>query len=141
MAANATDALATLQNPGFDPTKQAVIQDLGQTKLPTILPATGAESVEIVQRSNNRLHVAIQASTPALLVFSEIWYPGWRATVNEQPVTILQTNVALRAIPVPAGTSTVALVFQPDSWRAGLLSAIAGWVLLLIVFFFEKTRG
>ncbi|MCB0105699.1 MAG: YfhO family protein [Caldilineaceae bacterium] len=72
-------------------------------------------------------------------MLSEIWYPGWRATVNGEPVPILRTNGALRGIAVPAGTSQVEMEFSPDSWRAGLLAAVAGWVLLIIIFIFEKT--
>lgn len=133
-------ALAALQTPTFAPATQAVMQT-SEAALPPTAPATGAESVTVVERSNNQLTVAVEASAPGLLVLSEIWYPGWRATVNNVDTPVEQVNVALRGVAVPAGTNTVVLRFVPDSWRAGLLSAVAGWILLIIVFVFEKSRG
>ncbi|MBX3013049.1 MAG: YfhO family protein [Caldilineaceae bacterium] len=111
-------ALARLQEPTFDPRQQAVVTT--QAPLPTLLPATGAEQVAITQYGSNSIALTVNASAPALLVLSEIWYPGWRATVDEQRVPVLQVNSSLRGVPVPSGQSTVFLTFAPTSWRWGL---------------------
>jgi uncharacterized membrane protein YfhO len=58
---------------------------------------------------------------PAYLVFSEVWYPGWRAWVDGQEVPILKANFAFRAVPLPqAGEHVVAMRFEPQSVWAGL---------------------
>jgi len=69
----------------------------------------------------------------------EIYYPaGWHATVDGQPAPILQANYLLRAVPVPAGTHTVVMRFDPASHVWGLrITALAtllayGGVLLLL---------
>ncbi|HRW08251.1 MAG TPA: YfhO family protein [Caldilineaceae bacterium] len=136
--ATPAEAFARLTAEGFDPTTTAIVQGATDLTLATAA-ATATEQVQIVDRTVNSLTLINQASAPALLVLSEIWYPGWRATIDGEPVPILRTNGALRGIPVPTGTSRVEMEFSPDSWRTGLLAAVAGWVLLIIIFIFEKT--
>jgi hypothetical protein len=136
--ATAAAALAALQRAEFDPAQHAIVQG-DQQLIGAVVPATGAETVQVTHHGTNALTVAVNATTPGLLVVSELWYPGWRATVNGEAVAIIRTNSALRGLVVPAGESTVELWFAPDSWRAGLLAAIAGWILLIIVFIVEKS--
>jgi hypothetical protein len=73
----------------------------------------------------------VNSSSPALLVLSEIDYPGWQATVDGQPAPILRADYILRAIPVPAGEHTVELVFQPLSFTIGAI--ISTFSLLTMV--------
>ncbi len=53
---------------------------------------------------------------PALLVIADNWFPAWRATVNGTDAPVLRAYHALRAVPVPAGASTVEMTY-----RSGLL--------------------
>ena len=39
----------------------------------------------------------VQADGDGLLVLSEVWYPGWRATVNGVETPVLNVNGGLRA--------------------------------------------
>ena len=55
----------------------------------------------------------VNAGGTALLVLSEIYYPGWRAAVNGQAAEIQKVNGAMRGIVVPAGASHVTLEFTP----------------------------
>ena len=130
--------LSALQAPDFDPRQRAIVQG-DQSRSVALAPAAGAETVKVVHHGTNTLTIAVAATSPGFLVLSELWYPGWRATVNGEIVSVMRTNAALRGLAIPAGESTVELWFTPDSWRAGLLAAIAGWVLLLIIFIFEKS--
>lgn len=135
---SSTATLAALQAADFNPRYRAIVQST--EGLPAqMAPTTAEEVVQVIDHSSNTLTVAVEATSPGLLVLSELWYPGWRATRNGEAVPVLRTNGALRGVSLPAGKSTVTLSFTPDSWRAGLLAAIAGWILLFIVFFFEKS--
>ncbi len=82
----------------------------------------------------------VEAGQPGYLVLSEVWYPGWRATVNGQPATVLRADYALRAVAVPAGTSTVHLWFAPESWRWGWMAFGLG-VLLFLAVMVAGSRG
>ena len=54
------------------------------------------------------------------LVVTDQFYPGWAATVNGTPTTVLRANVAFRALRLPAGESTVEFRYRPLSIRLGV---------------------
>jgi hypothetical protein len=56
----------------------------------------------------------------AALVLADSYYPGWTATVNENPVPVYRANVNFRAIPLPTGTSQVIFEYAPW-WYPGVL--------------------
>ncbi len=82
-----------------------------------------------------------------VLVFSEIYYPGWTATVDGQPVELGRVNYILRAINIKPGTHEVVLDFHPTSIRKTETVAYVSYgVLVLLIalgFFFEwrKRKG
>jgi len=105
-----------LDNPGdFDPSALAYVG----SPLPILEPAIGPEAVEILHYGSSELTLQVDASASALLVLSEVWYPGWVATVNGMDVPVLQVNGALRGVAVPAGVSRVHLRFVPNGWQLG----------------------
>ena len=90
--------------------------------------------------SNDAMTVDVQAPEAGYLVLSEIWYPGWQATVDGAPAVVEQVNGTFRAVPVPAGSSTVALHFQPATFQWGLIAAAVGLVLLVVAFIWRTNR-
>jgi uncharacterized membrane protein YfhO len=75
-----------------------------------------------------------RATSPALLVVSEIYYPaGWKATVDGAETDILRTNSVLRSVRVPAGTHTVEFVFAPPMYWAGLTITNVAWLAALFL--------
>lgn len=92
-------------------------------------PAEG-ESARVTQYGSTALTVEASTAGPAYLVLSEVWYPGWTATVDGTAARVERANGALRAVRLPeAGTHTVALRYQPASWRLGLGLFAAGLAL------------
>jgi hypothetical protein len=63
--------------------------------------------------------LTVTASRPAVLVVSTAWLPGWSARVNGREVPVARANGLVVAVPVPAGESTVQLVFHPPGLAAG----------------------
>ena len=45
-------------------------------------------------------------------VFSEIYYPGWQAKIDGQPVDIARADYILRVMNVPAGQHTIEMWFD-----------------------------
>ena len=132
-------ALAVLTAPDFDPTATVILlagdgrpqtADGGRTT--TNHPITQSPNTQYpISNSPNSLQFHLTSPTPAFLVLSEVWYPGWRATVNGVQTPVLRANYALRGVAVPAGDVTVELRFAPQSWRWGLMLAALGVLLLL----------
>ena len=71
-----------------------------------------------------------------ILVFSEIYYPGWTATVDGQPVEIGRVNYVLRAINIKPGAHKVELSFFPKTVdNTETIAYIASAILLLVLIF------
>lgn len=89
-------------------------------------------TIQLTSYEPNRL--VYKASTPkdGVVVFSEIYYPGWQATIDGQPVDIARADYILRAINVPAGEHTIEMWFDPQSIQVTESIAYAALVLLLI---------
>ena len=126
-------AFRRVNQPGIDFHQVAVLE----TQLPAPLaPTEGAnESVQFRSYEADRMSMDVNAASAGLLVLSEMYYPGWVATVNGKPSKIYQTDGALRGIAVAAGPNRVELVYAPTSFRAGavlslltLLGVLAGWI-------------
>lgn len=87
----------------------------------------------------NRITIEVDSSAPGLLVLSDTWYPGWRATVNGRPAPILKVNGAFRAVQVPAGPGTVVMTFRPKTFYGGLVLCGLGVAALVVAA--GKPRG
>jgi hypothetical protein len=81
-----------------------------------------------------RLRIINPSQQTAWLLITDTWYPGWRATVNREPVPLLQANGAFRAVPVPPGESVVQMQFQSRYWWIPWL----GWLALTFATFLAK---
>ena len=64
------------------------------------------------RREPDRQALEVDAPGDGILVLSEIWHPYWSARVDGRPADVLQVDVALRGVPVPAGRHTVELEFR-----------------------------
>jgi uncharacterized membrane protein YfhO len=65
-------------------------------------------------------------SSKSLLVLSEMYYPGWYATVNARPARIHRVDAGLRGIALPPGESRIDLRYAPRSvYAGGVLSFLA----------------
>lgn len=84
-----------------------------------------------VLRQPNRLVYRTRTDEQAFLVFSEIWFPGWRCFIDGVEVPIYRANHALRAVRVPGGEHEVVMVMDPASLRWGKWISIGSLVVLL----------
>jgi uncharacterized membrane protein YfhO len=76
------------------------------------------------------MEVETRANAPSFLVTSDVFYPGWEATVDGVPAQLFQADYALRGLPVPAGTHLVRFEFRPRSFVRGLYVSAASLLLL-----------
>ena len=86
----------------------------------------------------NSLTVDLWSEREALLVVTDTWYPGWRATVNGHPAPIAEVNAFQRGIRVPAGNSSVVMRYAPWTVRVGIIVSLAA--LIAVVAWLVLTR-
>lgn len=138
------DAVSTGRLPdgsAFDPARMALVEDaLAPGPYP---PLAATARVDWTQRGDTHLSLTVESPTPALLVLSEVHYPGWHATVAGRPAEDIRVNGLLRGLPVPGGPATeVVLRFEPAQAGRARTLATAGWALagLLLVLRWAPIR-
>lgn len=96
--------------------------------------ALDSGSVSLQQYAPNDLKYTIESAKGGLVVFSEIYYPGWTVTIDGKPAELGRVNYVLRALKVPAGKHEVQMTFRPASITT--TNTIAYVALLLVVALF-----
>ena len=90
--------------------------------------------VSITAYQPNNLKYTAESKNGGLVVFSEIYYPGWTATVDGKPAELGRVNYILRALPLPPGKHEVVLDFHPASVKTTeTVAYVAGGLLLLLI--------
>ena len=88
--------------------------------------------VKLVRYEPNNLQYTIDSKKGGVVVFAEIYYPGWTATIDGQPAELGRVNYILRALNVKAGKHTVVLDFHPTSISTTETIAYIAIVILLL---------
>ena len=88
--------------------------------------------VKLVKYEPNNLQYTIDSKKGGVVVFAEIYYPGWTATIDGQSAELGRVNYILRALNVKAGKHTVVLDFHPTSISTTETIAYIAIVILLL---------
>lgn len=130
-------ALAAIKAPTFDPWRTAIVESkvAFQTKN---LPHNLSEKAVVTRPSTNQVNVALTASSPGLLVLSDLYFPGWIAELDGKPVSILRANYLFRGVEVPSGAHTIIFKYVPVSFWAGV--ALAALFSVLSLVYLQKVR-
>jgi Bacterial membrane protein YfhO len=121
----------------FDPRRTALLE-VDSKELPH-LPGGEIAPGSVARITNyepNGLRIETQAPTATVLMVSEIFYPGWEATVDGQRAPIQLADFLLRGVVLPAGQHTIEMRYVAPAARNGaiisaLTLAILGALLLI----------
>jgi hypothetical protein len=122
----------------FDPAQVALVEE------PLDFAAQALDhdaSARITHLSDGRMEVETRANAPAFLVTSDVFYPGWQATIDGVPARVVRADYALRGLAVPAGTHAVRFEFRPRSFYEGAFVSAASLLLLAASVFWMNRRA
>ncbi len=156
--------LSTLLRPDFHPDKEVLLEEepKWETENPPSPPFTKGglgglkesfsgpkNKVKFISESNNRLNLLVNTTENTLLVLSDTYFPGWKATI--QPVgkqlskgvkgeekRILRANYNFRAIPLKAGEYEIKFIYDPISFKIGTLVSL---LTLIGIVLYSIKRG
>jgi hypothetical protein len=126
VVAGPDQALATVTRPGF-PDRGIAVTERRLPGVPEVAASAGAPpggAAEIVTEAPERVVVRARSERPGLLVLTDTWFPGWKATVDGRDVPVEQVNYVLRGVPIGAGTHVVEFTYEPLSWRIGWITSV-----------------
>lgn len=128
--------LETMQQPAWDPTSEVLLAEAPDISLPTSAGPISAD-VKPQRYEPDLISASVRIDADGLLVFSEVYYPGWECTVDATPTPILQANSVLRAIPMKAGSHEVVMRYRPRSFLIGLVITVATCFVMAMMLVVE----
>jgi hypothetical protein len=122
----------SLMRPDFDGRKEVLLPPEARA----LVPAAHQIDARVVSRRFNRRQVDfdIAAAESTLAVLSQSYYHWWRAYVDGRPAPLLLANYAFQAVPVPAGSHHVRLVYEDRAFQIGLVCSILALLGCVIVW-------
>jgi hypothetical protein len=151
------EALDALLSADFDPRREAILSEApspSEAAAVSVAPSslTGPTldapadyvppPVRIERPSPNEVVAFTSNAHPSLLVLSDVYFPGWEATVDDVSTPVLRANHMMRAVAVPAGEHRVVFRFvRPPGFRAGLWGSAVGLVALVAIVVYSTGRS
>ncbi len=111
----------------FEPESQALVEEGASWSSPR---PGGPSRVDISNLKPDSVALRVAAPNAAFLVLSDVFYPGWRATVDGLPADIVRTDYVLRGLWLTPGAHEIRFEFRPAVVRAGLALSVAAVLAL-----------
>lgn len=137
------EILDRLKKDSIDLRNEAVFEE----EIPISLSGRDSDSIndEVIftEYSNNFFKCKVKNSEDAVLCFSEIWYPDWKAYINGNETTVYRINYSYRGILLPKGEFNVEMKYESKEFRTGLIISITILCLSIIgivLYYIPKKR-
>lgn len=134
-------ALELLYDSNFLVRTSMILQTEPTLILPEEIPSdSDAIVTEFMPES---ITVEINTSENAILSLALLDYSGWQATLDNEPVEILRAYGSLSAIEIPSGQHTIMLIFNPLSYRIGVIMSLltGGFVILSLLVWIMNRKS
>lgn len=112
---------------------EAVADKKFEKQLGTAVKQESTSMATLKSYEPNNLKYEVNSEKGGVLVFSEIYYPGWTATVDGQPVELGRVNYVLRAMNIKPGKHEVVLDFHPASINNTEAVAYTAYAILMVM--------
>ncbi|MGE5236164.1 MAG: YfhO family protein [Acidobacteriota bacterium] len=135
-------ALAALAEQAFDP-NTTVLTDAQVAALPSEPPGPrrvpAPSGVETIHVGVNDARIDLTAAEPSILVFTDLYYPGWDVRVDGRNDRLLRVDFAFRGVVLSPGRHRVEFTYAPRSFVAGAcVSAVALAITALLLSVYRR---
>jgi hypothetical protein len=125
-------ALSQMVHQPFDPDQEVILADDATTHSAGVAGLRGGHgTARVTSYEPNDVRIQTASDADAWLVLTDTYYPGWTASVDGQPASVLRGDVLFRVVPLPAGEHEVEFRFAPTSVSVGLAISIAALGVVL----------
>jgi hypothetical protein len=129
VVASEDEALAAVTAPGFDGRGVAITESAVEG-LPRGAGGASAGEAELVSYEHERVLVDATARRPALLVLTDVHFPGWQVRVDGSEADLERVDYLLRGVMLEPGRHRVEFAYRPASWTVARVLTLAGLVAL-----------
>jgi hypothetical protein len=139
---NFMDILKWIDDPGkFSPLHEAVVEEESPEariveKGPPLAPRLASmEGARIVSYGPHRVEMQARLYAPGFLVFTDAYFPGWRAEViaeGARETRIFPADLCFRAVFLDQGESRIIFTYRPLPFRLGLWAGVSSLAFALL---------
>ena len=127
---NANEEIDALHD--INPRHTAVVDKRFAEQVRASSAVDSLDTVVLKEYQPNALKYEVNSKNGGVVVFSEIYYPGWISTIDGEEVEHGRADYILRAMNVPAGKHIVEFKFDPKSLHLTETIAYIALVLLAV---------
>lgn len=116
--------------PTFDVFREGVVES---SRLSAQKNKDCGQSTILENPSTNHGQITFEVSTPCdgLLVTQNLFYPGWKSSVNGSDAIVSPVNGVFLAVSVPKGSSTVVIRFVPTYLTKSFIALGVAWLMIV----------
>lgn len=97
--------------------------------------------VSVLSYNSHLIQLMTESPCDSFLSTSEVYYPGWKATIDGNDVPVYKSNYAFRSLYVPKGKHMIVFYYFPAIYIVGLvISLLTGLTLFLIWRYYPGTN-
>lgn len=131
----------------YDIRQRALVSDRGEQPDQGFLRKECNKSVgndvlfQNIKHYNGGLEFEYSAKNDVFLVINEIYYPGWRATINGKDANVYLTNSMVQGIELFQGKGKVRLYFYSESLFYGSIATLISILILIIYYLYLNKKS
>ncbi len=111
---------------------QGKLGDAGTTTTSQAAASDSTRQITLTAYLPNKLTYDVDSKEGGYVVFSEVYYPGWQATIDGKEAPHGRADYVLRTMYVPAGKHTIVFSFDPVSLHVTETIAFCALGLLIV---------
>jgi uncharacterized membrane protein YfhO len=112
-----------------------VLESPAETDAKKCVSAISQVQIHTETNQPNKQRIKLTTNQSGWFVQTDVWYPGWVAIVDGEPVQLDRLDYLFRGVFVPEGTHTIEIKYEPTSVRIGFwisLISVLGLLLLCV---------
>jgi uncharacterized membrane protein YfhO len=136
--------LKAIRSSSFTPSQEVILEETVPKDIKTSnSDSNSQDKVTIIKSDAHQTSVSVSLEKDGFLVLSDTFFPGWEAYVDGKREKIYQADHFIRAVPLKKGKHRVRFVFNPITYRLGLIissCALIFFLLVMGVIFLNKIK-
>ncbi len=125
------DLIERMKSSTWNPRKEVFSQN-EQQQSDLGLPELRYDAVQITRYENEFVEMKVDPKQKGVLVFSDLYYPGWHAFIDGKETKIFPVNMIQRGVEVPAGFHVITWEYRPIFFYIGLAISSVSVILITI---------
>lgn len=125
-------ARGMLFDPSFDVMSRVILHENISIDVPN---KDFRREAEIIEDNNETVKIKTCAAENSILLLTDTFHDGWKASIDGKSAEILRANIAFKALLVPAGEHEIIFSYRQAGLRGGAVVSLITLISFLIILF------